>query len=384
MRVPYSASMSSSALQSQATQQSSALSSDVQRALQHAVGQANNAFLNSQVEGEKRKKHKKKRAREEAEAGVKETVDGAGEGEEVSERKKKKKKKNRDELTTTASTTTSNDPSVGDAVLQHSETSNKVEQPKKKKKKSKSKAHENTDASTVPAGTGPPETVSDFPTMDPQTFLNAVVSAASATAQVNAAENQQAEGTVYLPHQPGYIPFPAPGAPAPPYAYPAPGVPGLNGVSDDPFAALDLPPGFLVNASSEDLMNAVQSADFSKIANVLRTLGDAATAANLDFSSIPPPHLHPHPHAAPAAPLIPPLAQKSAPSNAIRGVPSQASSSEQASSTVRDSRSGSKAQSKRITNFELPPPDLSENQHILASKWLSSSKLTEMAKTEGM
>lgn len=379
--------MSSSTLQSQAIPQSSALSSDVQRALQHAVGQANNAFLNPQVGGEKKKKHKKKRAREEVEEGVEETVDGFVEGEDVSERKKKKKKKkNHDESTATASTTTSNDPSATDVGLQHPEASNEAELPKKKKKKSKSKVHKNTDASSstadISTGTGTVETApSDFPTMDPQTFLNAVVSAASATAQVNTSESQQAEDTIYTPHQPSYMPFPAPGGPVPQYAYPALGAPGLNGVSDDPFAALDLPPGFLVNASSEDLMNAVQSADFSKIANVLRTLGDAATAANLDFSSIPP---HPHPHAAPAPPPIPPLAQKSAPSNAIRGVPSQASSSGQAGPTTRDSRSGSRAQSKRITNFELPAPDISENQQILASKWLSSQKLTEMAKNEGM
>lgn len=110
----------------------------------------------------------------------------------------------------------------------------------------------------------------------------------------------------------------------------------------------------LTFASNEDVLRALQDIDISKIANVLKTLEDAATAANVPL--IPPPPM-------PSRAI--PLGQMPAPSNAII-----------ANASTDLSQGGSRC---RISTQQTTP----DHAHLLATKWLNAQKLSALVKTEG-
>ncbi len=110
----------------------------------------------------------------------------------------------------------------------------------------------------------------------------------------------------------------------------------------------------LTFASNEDVLRALQDIDISKIANVLKTLEDAATAANVPL--IPPP---------PVPSRAIPLGQMPVPSNAII-----------ANASTDLNQGGSQC---RVTTQQTTP----NHAHLLATKWLNAQKLGALVKSEG-
>jgi Myb-like DNA-binding protein REB1 len=111
----------------------------------------------------------------------------------------------------------------------------------------------------------------------------------------------------------------------------------------------------LTFGSNEDVLRALQDIDISKIANVLKTLEDAASAANIMLPSLG--HL-PTPQKTMALGQIP------APSNTI----------------IANTSNSQRSSRPRVT----PQQTQSDHAHLLANKWLSTGKLSELAKAEGL
>ena len=201
------------------------LSSDIQRALQLAVGEANNAFVQSQ------KPSRKKRARDD----------------DLDKARKKKKK---------------------------------------------------PDTQTEPE----PQDLSADSNQASAAFLNAVVAAASATS----ADSQPLDVSQFQ-HHPAY---PAMIPEQQPYMYhPAhygfPEVPPFDHTQPQQlFPGLGVPLGDFQYASNDDILRAIQDMDVSKIANVLKTLGDAAAAANATVANPPEGFVPPPPTAGVAGSVI--------------------------------------------------------------------------------
>jgi hypothetical protein len=105
-------------------------------------------------------------------------------------------------------------------------------------------------------------------------------------------------------------------------------------------------------ASNDDILRALQDLDLSKVANLLKHLGDAASAANLSV--------------APAGNITdPPLPKKVA------------------------SGGEKKGKHRRTLDMSLPDPTVTaysnpSHAELLATKWMSPQKLAEMVRTEGM
>lgn len=110
----------------------------------------------------------------------------------------------------------------------------------------------------------------------------------------------------------------------------------------------------LTFGSNEDVLRALQDIDISKIAHVLKTLEDAATAANMPLIPLPPVSSRPVP-----------LCQMPAPSNAI--IANASMEPNQGSSRCR-------AETQQTTP---------NHAHLLAHKWLNASKLAGLVETEG-
>ncbi|ETW83814.1 hypothetical protein HETIRDRAFT_46989 [Heterobasidion irregulare TC 32-1] len=112
----------------------------------------------------------------------------------------------------------------------------------------------------------------------------------------------------------------------------------------------------------------MQDLDVSKITNVLKTLSEAAAAANVPLGFLDSLVSQP-PRDASSVPVD----QNPSSSNRILGIPPK-----QLAKPVHRSR---------ITNINLPPVDATDNPehaHMLATKWLSANRLAEMVKTEGL
>ena len=119
----------------------------------------------------------------------------------------------------------------------------------------------------------------------------------------------------------------------------------------------------LAFGSNEEVLRALQDLDITKIANVLKTLGEAAANAN------PPPQVN----VMPSELQPPPSAvwQVPATSNVILGIPPRESST-----------SGSKN-----LNMNLPGNEQHANPdhaYLLANKWLNATKLAELVRDEGL
>ncbi|KAF7355475.1 Carbohydrate esterase family 9 protein [Mycena sanguinolenta] len=140
-------------------------------------------------------------------------------------------------------------------------------------------------------------------------------------------------------------------------AYP-PYFPGAQPNTSSVFPTLNnLPFSDLAMGSNEDVLNALQNLDITKIAGVLKTLTDAADAANI------------------------PLATIGTPSTNMQHVPPVASGSGSASKNPRKKH--------RRTLEVLPPSGSSssanpDHAHLLANKWMSATKLGELVASEGL
>jgi len=123
----------------------------------------------------------------------------------------------------------------------------------------------------------------------------------------------------------------------------------------------------LAFGSNEDVLRAFQDLDITKITSVLKTLGEAAAAANApNFApqlSVMPSELQPPP---------PSIGQVPATSNVILGIPPKQSTA-----------SGS----KNLLNMSLPGNEQHTNPdhaYLLANKWLNATKLAELVRDEGL
>jgi len=124
--------------------------------------------------------------------------------------------------------------------------------------------------------------------------------------------------------------------------------------------------------SNEDVLRALQDLDISKIANVLRTLGEAAAAAAANPPTYPPqPGFVPPPMPEPVPPT--PLGQLPIASNAILGLAPKAPAP--SSVSVRKSE-----RSFGATDSHTSP----DHAYLLANKWLNASKLSELVATQGV
>ncbi|KAI0355374.1 hypothetical protein OH77DRAFT_1402954 [Trametes cingulata] len=122
-------------------------------------------------------------------------------------------------------------------------------------------------------------------------------------------------------------------------------------------------------ASSEDLLRSLQEFDISKVVTVLKTLGEAAAAANVQLNA--PPLFAP----GPPPPPPPPVQQQPVRSDAILGRPSKQTQQKKSRGVGPALADGPPAP---------PQPDNPEHAHMLANVWMNASKLAELVKTEGL
>lgn len=199
---------------------------------------------------------------------------------------------------------------------------------------------------------------------DPQTvaFLQALVAAADPTnpqlISTQVAADQQLIHPAFDPNSPmifsnHFVPM-TPGFPYPMqsgFVDPAGLVSGTQG-------RLSLPE--LASHANDEIMRTLQGVDLAKLQGVLQVLGDAAAAAEQPSDVL---HVSPGFQGMPPPPTLPPTKQNPAPSHTILGQPSK-------------------------NNEPPPPPDWQQfanpvHAELLATKWMNTAKLKEMAQTEG-
>jgi hypothetical protein len=291
------------------------LSSDIQRALQQAVGQANNVFTSHQLidqpktarrnrdrDEEPVKQMKRKVAAEAAHASPRESSSISA----IHRRKRGKKASSKPSTQVVPDLGNANEPLV------------------------------------------PP---SPSQSQSPESFLDAVVSAASATSAHSEPPyslsqpcfDPQSSSSYPYSTMPNDLPMNA-GTFQPPDSFSSTNVTDLN------------------YASNDDILRALQDLDVTKIATVLKTLGEAAAAANVPLTSLPSALLQ-RPH--PAPPIDSTLSNSSA--------------------IVESSAPRALRHHRRLedTNTRRESLELSDHAKILATKWLSANKLSELAKTQG-
>jgi hypothetical protein len=199
---------------------------------------------------------------------------------------------------------------------------------------------------------------------DPQTmaFLQALVAAAGPTnpqlVSTQVPVNQQLMHPTFDPNAPmlfsnHFVPM------TPGFPYPMqPGFVDPAGLVNGTQGRLTLPE--LASHANEEIMRTLQDVDLAKLQGVLQVLGDAAAAADQSSDIL---HVPPGFQGMPPPPTLPPTKQNPVPSHTILGQPSK--------------------------NNEPPsPPDWQQfanpvHAELLATKWMNTSKLKEMTKTEG-
>ena len=330
----------------------SSLTSDIQLALQHAVVEANNAFTHSSIDDPSPKKKKKRRREDVGDATAEDGDD------RVKEKKRKRKKRDAEQ------------PLVGPPIVQ----SVAVEgTPLSKKKSRKDKGKQITQQ----PGTVDFQNQDTIPQMDPQlvlpsnassqastaAFLSAIVAAAASTPELDPSQiHSQYHPHIVPQHQ--YLPYP-------PMQYDYNADPHFLQQPQQPPTLfptpMNLPFSELAFGSNDDVLRALQDLDLSKIANVLKTLGEAAAAANVPFgqpSFIPPSAIH-------QAQAPTPLGQVPTASNTILGLPQKQTNVPEHRGTI---------------DMNLPSPEhhtSPDHAHLLANKWLNANKLAELVRTEG-
>ncbi|KAI0307235.1 hypothetical protein B0F90DRAFT_1686511 [Multifurca ochricompacta] len=296
------------------------LTSDIQRAIQQAVGQANNAFIRHQVINQSRSA-KRKRTKEKATT------------EETEENHKKKK-------------------AVGHASSQASTSASAAEQPATHSKSRKTSLKQGSKTVADVGSANEPSSNPPSLSQSPAAFLDAVVSAASATAAPSDTSYGFSQPCFDTPLSPSYPFSPVAGgltlntaAFQPPISFTNPAVSGLE------------------YASSDDILHALQELDVSKIASVLKTLGEAAAAANIPLAS-----------------LSSTLLQRPQPVTPIDPAPSNPTVISE-STTQRVSQ-----HHRRFVDMTTHHESLEHSDHaeLLATKWLSANKLAELARTQGL
>src|ERR1700722_4310106 len=302
------------ALNSMMASAQATLTSDVQHALQHAVIEVNNTFLLPEIS----KANKKKRATDDVQSSPGET------------RRKKKKR------------------SMG--VLTGEITSSK----KGKRKRDKGKAPDSLVDSPPEGGSpiDPKLSALDVNSQPSATaFLSAIVAAASATSDTDSPAQAPISSHSHGISQPTH------GLPEPHLQYPY-----HDRQFGHPHPALPL--SELPIGSNDDILRAVHDLDISKIATVLKTLTDAAAAANI---SLPQPTF-----IAPA-----PSSQQTQGPTALGQIPV-------ASDTLL-AHQGSQLNNQPYLDLSRAAPVVNYNHaQLLSSKWLNANKLAELVRTEGM
>jgi len=298
------------------------LSSDIRRAIQQAVGQANDAFINHQVTGQPETAKRKRRR------------DGTTNEGDVT---KQKKRKGAPE----AARTSSQESSSASTAHQFSA------QPKRANEVSSKPNTPSTQVVPNMANTNESLVTSSPPqSQSPHAFLDAVVSAASET-----------------PYSFSNTCFDPPSSSPYPYSVTPNELP-LNAAAfhqPDSFSSVTGPD--LDYASNDDILHALQDhLDVTKIASVLKTLGEAAAAANVPLTSLPSTLLR---RPQPATP------NDSAPSSSVGIAECHVPPVPQHDRHLVDLN----------THRELV--EHSDHAELLATKWLSAQKLAELAKSQG-
>jgi hypothetical protein len=296
------------------------LSSDVQRALQQAVGQANSAFISHQVADQSRPT-RRNRTRE------KPPVEGL----QVVNQKKRKRA-----------------TEVIHASPQGSPFITAVDQPgSRSKKRRKASSKQSTQVfNELPVSSLDISSQSQSPTA----FLNAVVAAASAsTAPPGSSSN-------FSPAC-----FDAPPSSSCPFSTSASDLPSNAAAFQPPVSFSTVAVPDLEYASNDDILRALQDLDVTKIATVLKTLGEAAAAANMPLTS-----------------LSSIITQRPLPT------PTSSTPSNPVVITGRPTRRVSQHR-RRSANVSSQQEPLAHSDHadLLATKWLSANKLAELARTQG-
>jgi len=191
-------------------------------------------------------------------------------------------------------------------------------------------------------------------------FLAGMVAAAAGTSHAHA---QMSSGPPFLPdaqYQPqDMIP------PGPPHAsqyaysasvqYPFPGAQFGHHPHPD-FPPMEIPLPDFAYGSNEDILRAIQGLDMSKLGDTVKTLTEASEPA--DSPSFP---------------------------GALQAQQSQPLSDQAAVASGISKQSSVRAKPKRTLDMTLPGPEANEDHaHLLANKWLSTSKLATLVKTQGM
>ncbi|KAH9947219.1 hypothetical protein B0H21DRAFT_740145 [Amylocystis lapponica] len=327
-----------------ATDASSSLSDDIQRALQQAVGDVNDAANVA------KKKHKRPHNADNDHA------DEAGD-----KVVKKKKKSHRSTEGQADSSVVAQPAAAFPAPLIASDILS-LEGGEKKRKKQKEKGKEREQNIAEPP---PPDVLSSTElSASSLDFISAVVAAASATSDQPPPGHTQYDQHMpppfmEYPHDFGAYPYSLPSQPTP-FGHPPPLYP-------DPNAEYALPD--LNFTSSEDLLRSIQDFDLNKVVSVLRSLGEAANTSNITLNAQP----------AFMQPVPPPLInQNPARSDAILGRPPQQKKAPQ-------------PVVPQVHNNAPPPLPLApleqdnpEHAHMLANVWMNAAKLSDMVKKEGL
>jgi hypothetical protein len=297
------------------------LSSEIQRALQQAVGQANNAFTSHQLIDQP-KTAKRKRSKDK-------------EGREAIKQKKKEKK----------AVVEAGHVSPRESSTVSTSHRSSAQPPRGKKTTSKRSTRVVPDPANANESLAPSSPSQSLP---PESLLNAVVSAESPHSEPPYNLSQpcfapQSSSSYPYPTIPNGLPLNAGGF-QPPDSLSNTTVPDLNYVSND------------------DILLALQDLDVTKIATVLKTLGEAAAAANvpLNLTSLPSTLLQ-RPHA--AIPIDPTLSN----------------------STAVAERSAPRVPQhhRRLVDTRQESLEHSDHAVLLATKWLNPQKLAELATTQG-
>jgi len=303
------------------------LPSDIRRAIQQAVGQANNAFISHQVSSQPGTA-KRKRDKDSA------TIKNAGDA------VKQKKRKRAAE----AAHTSPQESSSTSIANQSSAKSKEVNKTSSELGTLVAPDLGDTNESLDPS---PPSQ-----SQSPDGFLDAVVSAASATGAPSETP-YSFSNTCFDPSSSSSYPYAAISneLPLDPAAFQPP----------DSFSNTAVPD--LAYASNDDILHALQDLDVTKIASVLKTLGEAAAAANVPLTSLPSTLLRRPPPATP---------NDSTPSNSVGTAQCQALPVTQHDRHLVD------------LNTHRESLEYSDHAELLATKWLSAQKLAELAKTQGL
>jgi hypothetical protein len=355
-------------------------SEDIQRALQNAIGEANNAFSIPNTAASKKKKKKRTRdVDDEGESDVGGGVDG-----QVTEKRRDKKKGKK---------------GVAEEERQilpnGEETSTEPTTKKKSKRKDKSKHRAETTTGFPPQTVYTPNQFdlqgasASNPPASTAAFLSALVTAASEETQGQSQVSQPQYD--HVSQSPQYMSYPPPPMG---YSYPAPHYDGQASSAPPPTPAsqqqqhpslfstpMGVPLNDLAFGSNEDILRALQDLDMAKIANVLKTLGEAAAAANVQN----PHNSQVHPPGFLGGPLSSAATQDlQAPPPPLNQVPSTAGD------ILTSANSGEPKQTKPTRNrvdMSLLGPEQHANTgdhaYLLANKWMNAGKLAEMVKSQG-